>query len=68
MGRRVVDSSDVEQALQDVARLHRFVNELRPSGLLPRSVFRFASCEEADDWMLSPLACSAARRRRTAVS
>ena len=68
MGRRVVDSSDVEQALQDVARLQPFVNELRLSGLLPRGVFRFASCEEADDWILSPLACPAARRRRAAVS
>ena len=46
--------------LDDVARLQRTLNRLRGRGLVPRGLYRFSSFEEADRWMMSQIAHSAA--------
>ncbi len=51
-----------ENALSDAAILLRTVNRLRGTGIVPRGVYRFASHEEADTWMMRQMACSPVRR------
>ena len=46
--------------LDDAARLQRTLNRLRGRGLVPRGLYRFSSFEEADRWMMSQIARSAA--------
>ena len=46
--------------LDDTARLQRTLNRLRGPALVPRGVYRFSSFEEADRWMMSQIARSAA--------
>ena len=48
------------RVLDDVARLQRTLNRLRGRGLVPRGLYRFSSFEEADRWMMSQIARSAA--------
>lgn len=36
--------------------MQRTVNRLRGTGLIPRGVYRFASHEEADEWMIRTIA------------
>ncbi len=51
-----------EDALRDASILLRTVNRLRGTGIAPRGVYRFASHEEADTWMMRQMARSPARR------
>lgn len=46
--------------LDDMARLQRTLNRLRGRGLVPRGLYRLSSFEEADRWMMSQIARSAA--------
>ena len=46
--------------LDDAARLQRTLRGLR-GGLVRRGVYRFSSFEEADAWMMSQIASTAAR-------
>ncbi len=51
-----------ENALSDAAILLRTVNRLRGTGIVPRGVYRFASHEEAETWMMRQMARSPVRR------
>lgn len=62
VGRRVVEARDAKHVLDDAARMQRTLNRLRGVGLVPRGLYRFASFEEAETWMMSQLAQSAARQ------
>jgi hypothetical protein len=62
VGHRVVDARGFPDVVADVARLQRTLNRLRGAGLVPRGVYRFSSFDEADAWMLSQMARSAARQ------
>ena len=46
--------------LDDAARLQRTLNRLRGPALVRRGVYRYSSFEEADRWMMSQIARSAA--------
>ncbi len=50
---KTVGSRPIESTpLDDQGRLARTVRAFRPGGLAPRGVYRFASFEEADEWLL----------------
>lgn len=48
--------------LRDSAILQRTMNRLRGAGLVPRGVYRFATHEEADEWMTRQIVATHARR------
>ncbi len=50
-----------EDVLKDSAILQRTLNRLRGNALVPRGVYRFASHEEADEWMTRRIAATHAR-------
>ncbi len=51
-----------EDTLRDAAILQRTINRLRGHDLVPRGVYRFATHEEADRWMIRQIAATHARR------
>ena len=55
---RTTGAGDV---LRDSATLQRTLNRLRGTGLVPRGVVRFATFEEADDWMTRQIVATHAR-------
>jgi hypothetical protein len=50
-----------EDILRDSAILQRTLNRLRGNALVPRGLYRFASHEEADEWMTRQIAATQAR-------
>jgi hypothetical protein len=48
--------------VRDSAILQRTMNRLRGAGLVPRGVYRFATHEEADEWMTRQIVATHARR------
>jgi hypothetical protein len=59
--RRISRRPEGEDTIQDAAILQRTVNRLRGVGLIPRGVYRFATHEEADEWMIRTMAETHAR-------
>jgi hypothetical protein len=59
-GMKVVSRRAAGYPLDDAARLQRTLRGLR-GGLVRRGVYRFSSFEEADAWMMSQIASTAAR-------
>lgn len=51
-----------ENTLRDAEILLRTINRLRGHELIPRGLYRFATHEEADEWMLREMARTHARR------
>lgn len=51
-----------QAVLRDAEILLRTVNRLRGRALVPRGVYRFATHEEADEWMLREIVATHARR------
>lgn len=51
-----------EDTLRDASILLRTVNRLRGTGIAPRGVYRFASHEEADTWMMRQMARTPVRQ------
>lgn len=47
-----------EDVLRDSSILQRTLNRLRGARLVPRGVFRFASHEDADEWMTREILAS----------
>jgi hypothetical protein len=47
-----------EDVLRDSSILQRTLNRLRGARLVPRGVFRFASHEDADEWMMRQILAS----------
>ena len=47
-----------EDVLRDSSILQRTLNRLRGARLVPRGVFRFASHEDADEWMTRQILAS----------
>jgi hypothetical protein len=47
---------------RDAAILQRTMNRLRGPALVPRGVYRFATHEEADEWMMRQIVATHARR------
>lgn len=45
-----------ENPIRDAAAMQRTMNRLRGAGLIPRGVYRFATHEEADEWMIRTIA------------
>ncbi len=60
--KRVSRRGDGEAVLPDIAILQRTANRLRACALVPKGVYRFASHEEADEWMTRQIAATHARR------
>ncbi len=60
--RRVSRRPEGEDPLRDIAILQRTINRLRGHDLVPRGVYRFATHEEADRWMIQQMAATHARR------
>jgi hypothetical protein len=54
--RRVSRRPEGEDIIRDAAALQRTMNRLRGGGLIPRGVYRFASHEDADEWMIRTIA------------
>jgi len=54
--RRVSRRPEGEDTLRDAAAMQRTMNRLRGGALIPRGVYRFASHEEADEWMIRTIA------------
>ncbi|MBW3565878.1 MAG: hypothetical protein KY459_14295 [Acidobacteria bacterium] len=52
-----------ENALRDAAIMQRTMNRLRGEALVPRGVYRFATHEEADEWMMRMMAATQQSRR-----
>jgi hypothetical protein len=52
VGRRLVQG----HSLRDVSVLQRTVNRLQGGALIPKGVYRFATHEEADEWMMRTIA------------
>jgi hypothetical protein len=50
------------QPLRDAGILQRTVRRLRGEALVPRGLYRFATHEEADTWMMRTIARTHARR------
>ena len=59
--RRVSKRPEGEDIIRDAAALQRTVNRLRGVGLVPRGVYRFATHEEADEWIIKTIAETHAR-------
>lgn len=51
-----------EDPVRDAAILQRTITQLRGPALVPRGLYRFASHEEADEWMMRQIAATHARR------
>ena len=51
-----------EDPLLDAWILQRTLNQLRGPDLIPRGVYRFATHDEADRWMIREIAATHARR------
>jgi len=60
--RRISRRPEGEDHLRDAAILQRTINRLRGRDLVPRGVYRFATHEEADRWMIQQMAATHARR------
>jgi len=59
--RRISRRPEGEDIIEDAAILQRTINRLRGVGLIPRGVYRFATHEEADEWMIRTIAETQAR-------
>ncbi|HUF18904.1 MAG TPA: hypothetical protein VMS12_12745 [Thermoanaerobaculia bacterium] len=59
--RRVSKRKPGEDVLHDAAIMQRTMNRLRGSALVPRGVYRFATHEEADEWMMQKIVATRAR-------
>jgi hypothetical protein len=59
--RRISRRPEGEDIIEDAAILQRTINRLRGVGLIPRGVYRFATHEEADEWMIRTIAETHAR-------
>jgi hypothetical protein len=59
--RRISRRPEGEDSIRDAAVLQRTINRLRGVGLIPRGVYRFATHEEADEWMIRTIAATHAR-------
>jgi hypothetical protein len=58
IGRRATEG----HPLRDAAILQRTARRLRGDALVPRGLYRFATHEEADTWMMRTIARTHARR------
>jgi hypothetical protein len=56
--RRISRRPEGEDTIEDAAILQRTINRLRGVGLIPRGVYRFATHEEADEWMIRTIAAT----------
>lgn len=54
--RRIARRQRGENSLRDAAILQRTLNRLRKGALVPKGVYRFATHEEADEWMIRQVA------------
>jgi hypothetical protein len=60
--KRISHRPEGEDPIRDIAILQRTINRLRGGALVPRGVYRFATHEEADRWMIQQIAATHARR------
>jgi hypothetical protein len=56
--RRISRRPEGESTLRDAAIMQRTINRLRGVGLIPRGVYRFATHEDADEWMIRTIAAT----------
>jgi hypothetical protein len=60
---KIVGSRSTEgKPLRDAAILQRTARRLRGEALIPRGLYRFATHEEADTWMMRTIARTHARQ------
>lgn len=50
-----------EDVLRDVAILQRTMNRLRGKSLVPKGIYRFASHEDAEAWMMKQIVANHVR-------
>ncbi|MGH9362041.1 MAG: hypothetical protein ACRD2T_08995 [Thermoanaerobaculia bacterium] len=60
--KRLSSRPEGDDPVRDIAILQRTMNRLRGGALVPRGLYRFASHEEADRWMIHQIAATHARR------
>jgi hypothetical protein len=60
--RRISRRPEGDDPLRDIAILQRTINRLRGGALVPKGVYRFATHEDADRWMIRQIAATHARR------